>query len=376
MIRNAHTAPRVLIAGYYGKGNFGDDVLLTVTHGVVRRAMPDAEISVMVHGDMGAYVAAMLPDVHVIKPSRHGHFDVIVHGGGGVFFDFAQHGWRTRWIEHALRIFGFRNFLRAERLLRCMLGKPRISATHRMGLGIGVGGFSPGSPRLRHSLSILADFAALWVRDAASVTQLARFQSVLRAEVILGSDLAFLTEHWLPASPELKPVSARQRLGVVLRDWPAEYGGWDVEIISPVLAQLAQSYDITGFVFDARTDPNTTRLLAPYPTHIWHPETMKLQQFSLLLGTQDVLLTSRAHGAICGACLGVPSVIVALEPKLEQVHAMLPNATRIVDKNMPQHWEKMLQEACSIPREVVQRDVQQNCAVSVAALASVMEAIT
>jgi len=79
------TAPRVLLVGYYGKGNFGDDVLLRVTHRIVTGKLPQARIYILVDGSNGDYVNNMLGDVTLLAPGRHGHFDWIVHGGGGCF---------------------------------------------------------------------------------------------------------------------------------------------------------------------------------------------------------------------------------------------------------------------------------------------------
>ena len=289
--------------------------------------------------------------------------------GGGVFFDFKPHGLRDHFVEMLLRIVGFRTYVAAEKIARVVAGKPRSSARHRLGLGIGVGTYTPGSPRLRAGLPILADFAALWVRDAESITNLKRFSGAMKAKLLTGSDLAFLTEHWLPKLLPAKPVSSRPRLGIILRDWPPVAAGASHEKIAETLAMLARDYAITGFIFDQHTDPETKRLLAPYATQIWQPETMTIAAFSEQLAMQDVLLTSRAHGAICGACLGVPSVIVGIEPKLAHVAAMLPNASMLVDAASPEHWPSAVARARSISPETIATDVANNRAASEAAFA-------
>ena len=138
-----------------------------------------------------------------------------------------------------------------------------------------------------------------------------------------------------------------------------------------VLATLAVTYDITGFIFDAHADPECQRLFAPYTIKIWQPEHMTITDFAAALAAQDVLLTARAHGAICGACLGVASVIIAIEPKLEQVHAMLPNASILVPANAPQHWAVAIAAACRISPATIAGDVQKNRAASEAALAAI-----
>ena len=351
----------VLMQGYYGKANFGDDVLMQVTHNLLKDVMPDATISLITH-DKENYVHAMLPDAKLLKPGQQMHFDMIVHGGGGVFFDFVTYGAAYRLWE---RILPFNAYILLEKIARKLLKKPRVSAPVRVGLGVGVGTYSAGSPQLRHSLPILADFEALWVRDPQSAKNLQRFSSIMDTAILQGSDLAFLSDYWLPPLDPSPHTPSRPRLGVVLRDWA---GGTPFATLQETLAQLAKEYDITGFVLDAASDPQTQLLLKPYTTHIWQPSAMSIADFAAKLGTQDVLLTSRAHGAICGACLNIPSVIVNIEPKLEQVHAMLPNVGCMVEAHDISGWAEALKHARAIPRARIAEDVARNRAESEAAL--------
>ncbi len=364
---------RVLLVGYYGKGNFGDDVLLAVTHAIVRQHVPHAQISVLVDGDVGSYVKRMLPDVTLLPSGRHGHFDQIIHGGGGVFFDFKRHPWHRRWMEYTIRLLGFPVFVALEKRARWLVGKPRTSAQRRLGMGIGVGTYTTGSPRLRASLPILADFDALWVRDGQSIHNLRRFASVMDAPIIEGSDLAFLTQHWMAKTPSLRESAARPRLGIILRDWAEDQGGTNSQNLRDMLAQLASEYDLTGFILDQHEDPQWREMLLPYRCCIWQPEHMSIQEFSEQLAMQDVLLTSRAHGAICGACLGIPSVVVAIEPKLQQVAAMLPHSCLVVAPDSIELWPDAIRHAQSIPRDVIAADVERNRASSQAALQAMTE---
>lgn len=328
----------VLMEGYYGRGNFGDDVLMAVTYGVLRKAMPDATIALVIGDHQRDYASTMLPGITIQRPDRHAHYDMIVHGGGGVFFDFKTYSALYQALESLIRAVGFRTFLLLEKLSRNLSGKYRFTTDTRIGMGIGVGSFSPGSPRMLRSLPILADFKALWVRDEQSIEQLAQYHSILSTEIIHGSDLAFLTEHWMP--PITKTASPRPRLGVALRDWP----GMNYAAIEAILKQLSADYDLTGFIFDAANDREIARILTPYTTHVWQPEHMNIADFAAQIAAQDILLTSRAHGAICGACLGVPSVVVNIEAKMEQVHAMLPNTTALVYPRETMLWANVIKQ--------------------------------
>ena len=360
---------RILIVGYYGKGNFGDDVLLSASYELLRQAMPDADISVLIDGSRGAYVQRLLKEATVLPFGRHGHFDLIVHGGGGVHFDFRQQRWADRFIECGMRCIGFPAVIRAEEWIRRITGLARTSATARIGIGIGVGTYAPGSPWMRAALPIIAEYDALWVRDSTSVANLERFRQVLTHDIILGSDLAFLTHYWLkPLAP--RATTARPRLGIILRDWAEELGGLPEAALRDSIAALATEYDITGFIFNRHTDQQLQRILAPYATYIWQPESMRITDVMERLAQQDVLLTSRVHGAVCGACAGVASVIVGIEPKLAEIAAAMPNACELVNAQQPQQWAEALRRVRSITPEAIAKDVATNRAASAAALAA------
>lgn len=360
---------RILIVGFYGRANFGDDVLLKVTHGLLKRIFPNARFSVIVCNESGDYVRHLIDDVTILYPARHGHFDFIVHGGGGVFFDFKTYALPHRVLEKVVHAIGLQTYVVAEKLLRKIIGKSRTSANRRLGFGIGVGTFEKGSQKLLYdSLPILCDFDALWVRDNKSVHNLERFGHAIKAKVVRGSDLAFLTDHWLNEIPK-KPSSVRPRLGVVLSDRANN----NTPRIAETIAELAKEYEITGFVLEEQQDPMTIALLSSYTTHIWRPYSTSIQSFMQHLAEQDVLLTSRAHGAICGACVGVPSVMVNIEPKLEQVHMMLSNASILLPINDTSVWQEAVKRAQKIKPDMITKDVEINRSASAEALEEIMQ---
>ena len=188
---------RVLLIGYYGKGNFGDDLLLKVTHSIVRRHLPSAEIAVHCDTYDQDYFATLIGGTpRILRPGDREHFDLIVHGGGGTFFDYGRYGIRDRLLDKVIGFAGFRTYAAFDRSARAALGKKRLSANRRLGWGIGVGTYAPGSRKLRHNILALLDFKLLAVRDSTSLENL--YSLGIVEKVVLGSDLAFLDEYWVP----------------------------------------------------------------------------------------------------------------------------------------------------------------------------------
>ncbi len=366
--------PEIVLIGYYGKANFGDDVLLKVSHALARQILPSAAIAVRA-GSEADYFDRLLGEPVTFLPfgTRENH-ELIIHGGGGNFFDFATHGLGDRILNRAFFSPGVEGFIRLEALARRINGRSRLSAQHRIGLGIGIGTFTPGSPRLREALPVLAEFDSLWLRDPDSQTNLDLLG--VRPPTVNGSDLAFLWEHWCPTAMALAPRrkrAFRPSLGLILRDWPSGSGEGFATALRPAIAYLSARYDLTVISLDAATDAGSISALRDLPLRIWEPSRNSIADFAATIAAQDVLITSRAHGAICGACLGRPSVVLGIEPKLHAVHRMLPKATRFaLPSTNPVDLAELVQEALDIADSDIAADALRNRVESERALAVVM----
>lgn len=367
------TTAEVVLVGYYGRSNFGDDVLMVVAHRIVRQLMSTARIGLLL-GTAVTYPERLLgEEITRIPFGTRDRHRLIIHGGGGTYFDFSQHGLRDRAANAILFSVGSRAYVTAEAALRSVVGRPRMSAETRLGLGMGIGTFSSGSPRLRESLPVLADFDALWLRDAESSTNLLRLG--IRPPVVLGSDLAFLWDTWCPPHLALKPApvrNGRPRIGIILRDWPTGTGGSIARSLRPAIDALEERYDLQLISFDSSTDIGTMAELSHLPGAQWRPDESDIASFAEILAQQDVLLTARAHGAICGACLGRPSIILDIEPKLANVHRMLPDTTRLIHPGADSEaLSEKIQDALAIPATQIEAEVCRNRKASERALANV-----
>jgi polysaccharide pyruvyl transferase WcaK-like protein len=103
-------------------------------------------------------------------------------------------------------------------------------------------------------------------------------------------------------------------------------------------------------VFDRGADPQVLALCNGYRAHVWSPQSTTLDEYCFRLAELDVVVTSRAHGAICAAVLGVPSLILDIEPKLRTIHDLLPRATRLVPSSaeLLKTWLPRLAELLSV----------------------------
>lgn len=340
---------KVLLVGYYGKGNFGDDVLFKVTYNFVRQWQPNAEINVLCDEYKEHYLPKLIEeDIRIIEPGNREHFDVIIHGGGGTLFDFKEYGFMDYMINTFIKVIGFSNYQKLESLIRNMTNKKNISSTKRYGFGIGVGTYTKSSKKLKYNIPTLLDFDSLAVRDTLSIENLQKLG--LGKNIQLGSDLAFLDHFWIPKNIKTpSPAQGKKRIGLILRDWDSNDDGNYLNTIDMMLKTLSEKYEFSFFVLDKRSDKEVINISSNYTTYIWDPMNIKFTDYCETLANQDLVITSRAHGAICGAILGVPSILIEIEPKLKTIHSLLPNATSLIDLES-MNLEKIIEKIENLSR--------------------------
>ena len=350
----------IALLGYYGYGNFGDDVLLHTTYNLVRHLWPEAEIGIRLPPG-ASYVKTFLDGPYKeIEFGENSRWDLIIHGGGGNYFDFVAPSVSELSIGAALRLIPLRVRVRLERLIRNAVGKQGVIGGRRIGLGIGIGNYVKGSWRLIRSSHELSDYRHIWVRDRGSLDNLRSLGFDTPATE--GSDLAFLTEYWLPPrSAPRATEDGRLSVAVMLRDWPFGDRSGSGEQFHEIIEELASEFDVHIFLLDPRNDRETAKACGMYSITSWEPGRMTLSGFLQQVANMDVVLTSRAHGAICGACLGLGSVILDIEPKLRRVAEMLPNSSALLSPAASStEIKEALKGIALVPRQEIEKEVQAN----------------
>lgn len=312
----------IRIRGYYGAGNFGDDALTLVAHRAVAAAAPGADIEIEAVAD--DYFASLFGHtVRSVRPGTRTSARTMVLGGGGLFHNFEGGRAGARLLEPLLPVLGARAFAKALAAVDRLRGRgePRWLA-HNVAFGLGLGPFAPGSSNRITAAATLAHFAGVAVRDPASLAMLHDWKLDDRAARF--TDIVFLRRFWRPAGPA--PAVARGRVGVVVRDWKhaPNFNSYLRALPEVFSALRAQGLEPRIIAFDERADRGVLHELASLGAPlVWDPRSMRFGDFCAELASHEVIVSARAHGAIVGACLGVPTVCVAIEPKLHAVARML-----------------------------------------------------
>lgn len=292
-------SPRVLLVGYFERGNLGDD------------AMHDALRDWFASWDGGACVRSLpLPPLGALGWTNLWAMlqalrwaDAVILGGGTHFHDR----------------FGLRSY-RILAAFNAMFMAARLSGAKVGYAGIGIGSVSSRLGRaMVRSLLRLAN--ACLVRDTASLDAAARLG---HSEAICGFDVAVLLEE-----PGPRARTEGERVGVSLVPYFAEYEdrpGDDLAFAQAVAGALDDAYadaDVTValyalFVGIPHSDLELCHSVANMVDGRLRTEVIALRSPGHALeefARASTLLATRYHAAVLGFVVGVPTVFIAYEEK-------------------------------------------------------------
>ncbi|MBO8142322.1 MAG: polysaccharide pyruvyl transferase CsaB [Firmicutes bacterium] len=358
---------KVVIAGYYGFGNAGDEAVLAAMVADLRRECPSVR-PVVLSADPRRTARALqveaVPRLSLAAFRRALKGAALFISGGGTLLQDAT-GW------------GSVPYYGGQMLAARRLGVPVLAYAQ------GIGPLRQSWSR-RLAARALAGAAMVTVRDAASLA-LARELGVHPSRLHLTADpvfsLAFHSTGRGDPSPGvhrfLDGLPPGPLVGVALRPHPGARrpGPWAgrglsppavleatalrvAEALRPLLASwgarvlpLPLHGPVDGPVL-ARLAGSLGRRAVPWPDGL-PPQDLSPADWLALFSRLDLCVTMRLHGLIFAACAGVPFVALGIDPKLEAHVAELGLAPQDVAVSWP--WP-----AGPAPAELRER-VQQVC---------------
>src|SRR3990170_7556134 len=114
---------KIILKGFYGFGNLGDDILMLTTYKIIKEIFPTAEILISTESKNPEYIHNYFPGIKIINSSENIKVDWVIHGGGGVFFDFTEHGLNYRLLNNVIKIIGYDSYRKVHRLYQSLKGQ-------------------------------------------------------------------------------------------------------------------------------------------------------------------------------------------------------------------------------------------------------------
>ena len=326
----AERSPRILIAGYYGFGNTGDEAILAAMLRDLRSRRPGLDC-VVVSGDPAETAARhgvrslLWTDVPAILEAAE-HCDLIVLGGGGVFHDY----WGARGDTLLTRRHGGIPYYSGFPFLATLTERPCML------YAVGVGPlFSDEGKSLTRLAFEHADVAT--VRDPESRDLLVNI-GVPAGRIRLTADPAF----GLSAEPGTVPeavLDARRRqkgpvVGVCLRNWDVDVWpeAWQPQVAA-ALDEFIETRDgsLVFVPFQARADDPLTDDLTVAEAVVGRMRRASAAQIlrapcgadeiAGVLAHCDLVVGMRLHALIFAVSAGVPAVGLVYDPKVANLMA-------------------------------------------------------
>ncbi|MGQ9835823.1 MAG: polysaccharide pyruvyl transferase CsaB, partial [Thermoanaerobaculaceae bacterium] len=322
---------RILLCGYYGFGNLGDEMILEA----ILQGLRDAGHTITVlAGDPKALMekygvqAQSYRDLAVL-PELLQSADLVVVGGGGLFQEY----WPAQWSTIYRSEHGSLTYYPAIAILAASLGTP----VALYGIGVGPVSSAAGKRLIRAAVSS-AQYVS--VRDAES-KRLLEEVGCNASTVQLAADPVFSLSP-PPISPK---TSARKslRVGVNLRPWSFTVAqeSWEEEVVRGML-QFARSTPIELLLLPFHHSPSPQEADEEVLKRLeaaaqrggvsvrWARPGNFAEGFQEIGGC-DLVVAMRYHTVALAALAGVPFVALVYDPKV----AHLARQLRTTETSLP-----------------------------------------
>lgn len=307
-------SPRILVSGYYGAGNTGDEAILAALVGTMRRLRPEAELVVL---SAHPQATAKTYDVEAVprfsRAALHREIaqhksQLLISGGGGLIQDSTS--WRSPLYYLALLWQANRKGLKTAALLQG-IGPLRRPWLRRL------------TARVFRRLDLIA------VRDQPSAQLLVDW-GVPASAIAVAADAVWLLDPTESPSDALQDNPARPLVGVFLRPLPNKPAALSADLWQAIADGLEGFIRRHGgsVVFVPMQQPGDEQASQEVMSRFkgaakqlpgdWSPS-----ELLALAGSFDLILGMRLHSLLFAARMGAPPVGISYDPKVDALLAQM-----------------------------------------------------
>lgn len=308
----------VELRGNYHEGNFGDDALLLACIFLLRDQTRRIQLE-----RKAAYQDNRLKNI-VVPGKGKTPPNLVVFGGGTQFFSFSM---SSKDVQYS-RISRFtKKILSPTSLLasfRARIAAAQYRQLPKIALGIGVGPFELPLAG-EQTVELLRQMELVWVRDPTS-EKFCRNHNI--PNLVNASDLCFTPAFSQIAQPlghRATPHDRPRRIGIVLRDWPSLDAHFFQRQVALARKLRACGHQVRFLSLSMQDNRYMTKMRELRERVIvWDATSGTLEEFWHTIAEQDLVLTSRFHGAIFALLSRTPFISIEIEPKLKNLRFMVP----------------------------------------------------
>lgn len=300
--RPAPSPRRVGLVGYFGWGNFGDELMLQVWRNAFRDVAPAEPVHSLLRKPYFTERADAIARRH----------DSIVIGGGDLVVpdNMSSLYWNRAWLERPIVLAGIGVALEGERCRPDVVDRLRTFFSHEA----------------VRSITVRDRGSAVWIEQ----------QLTPAVPVHISADLAFAAD--LPPADERAPG----RVGVVLRKTPSAGDRQTVERIHSWANRHGLSLELLCLAVGTTRDQELEGIRDVFGDRFPLRACHSVKEMCRAIGACAVLFTAKFHGAVIAARYGVPALSLRPTHKIsalaEQLGdpGLLRNPLHLTDNQL---WE-------------------------------------
>lgn len=323
-----YQSSKVILVGWYGAGNLGDELLLSrMIRAVHLQGMEPIVVSLDPTYTTHCHSVQSIDfeDLEALQFAIDGAYACVL-GGGGLFQTYSSFRYAS------LFEFGLGDVASYARpiLLAQQLGVP----TSLFAQGVG----PLETPESREIVALLfSSVSCVSVRDIAS-HDLLRSIGVLH-DITVAPDPIWAWE--VPASSQLSRAQSHKKIVLVVRDWPF-VSGWEDRLLSALREAFDPAlHELLWLPFQARnvqgrssSDTDLLRRLMARLGDYWNQSLLEwtsIPQAIEMLASADAVIAMRMHAQILALKLDKPTLCLEYDEKMAQVslQAGVPHERRV-----------------------------------------------
>lgn len=297
---------KVVISGYYGFANAGDEALLTAIIGSLEDTIPDVDITVITGNCAMTRANHQVHAVHrfnlwgIIRALSQCH--ILISGGGSLLQD----------VTSARSLYYYLGIMQ----LALWLHKPVM--LYAQGIG------PVRRPKARQAVQqVLQHVAMIGVRDGDSARELAAM-GVTKPPIVVTADAVLSmppvdTKIGLYLLQQAGVTGIRRRVGIAVRNWQNLSAYKDA--IAQGADELQRRYDChivfvpMQYPADVSAGKDIARRMKGEATVL--TKSYNTVEFMSLLGCMDVVIANRLHALIFASLMDVPVTAISYDPKID-----------------------------------------------------------
>lgn len=297
---------RVLVSGYYGFGNCGDEAILYALIRNIKKMRPDTDIVVLSQNPAQTAREYQVKSIHrfnlfsiILQMLKS---DLIISGGGSLLQD----------VTSTLSLYYYLTIISLAKLLH----KPVILYAN------GIGPISKKTNRFLTKI-ILNKVEAITVRDQDSRQELYKLE-VGRPPIIVGADpvftLKFINDPQnINILPEEHIPTDRPLIGISVRPWKT---GTDyLDVIARAADGLIGRYQC-NILFIPMQNPDDVKIIQAVQKRMTNKSysmqaSHNIQEYMAVIGQLQMLISMRLHTLIFAAVQRVPMIGLVYDPKVQ-----------------------------------------------------------